>query len=606
MEIIKKAFDCLLTPIKSYPISFLFFALALFLPTFLEYKPQWFANNLSIANYLFLLCIDVSYILVLFIFLISKLSNIGSKILLVLLHLFIYVLIISDIFLLYFFGTHINFFILQLVSETNIQEVSDFLRTYLQPSIVAKIIVGILFIVAIELLLSKRLFKWLRSPKWGSALGNYIFGFYLFFCLGFFFYIRLSYSLNWTTKIEEQKILEYGPNYSFFYKINEAVKQYIDLYYSFEKCARVQELVTSVKGTSTIKDIVVIIGESFNRHHSSLYGYNHNTNPRLSQLNHLYVFDDVISPRNLTTSSFKLFLSLSSEDDSLEWCDKPFFTTIFKKAGYNVPFYSNQYVKDAKQHPVNAPAGFFYHPKIEPFLFSHKNNKRYEYDDGLIDEYKQNRHELEVENQNLIIFHLMGQHFHSYNRFPKERDYFKVDDYIRPELSTEQVQEVADYDNATLYNDSIVNEIISFYQDKDAIILYFADHGDEANDYRVHIGRESNPIAEGAPGLHCQFDIPFLIYLTDTCCILHPELEHKIAQSIHRPFMIDDLPHLLLDIAGIQVPWFDSTRSLINDKYNVHRRRMVNGFVNSTPIDYDSICNAFGEWTIGFTKNGLQ
>lgn len=159
---------------------------------------------------------------------------------------------------------------------------------------------------------------------------------------------------------------------------------------------------------------------------------------------------------------------------------------------------------------------------------------------------------------------------------------------------------MADYDNATLYNDSIVNEIIDMYKDKDAIILYFSDHGDEANDYRPHLGRESNPISKGAPGLHCQFDIPFFIYLTDSCRLLHPELERKIAQSTHRPFMVDDLPHLLLDIAGILTPWFQPSRSLINDKFNTHRRRMVSGFVDSTPIDYDSNCNTFGEWKIGF------
>ena len=392
---------------------------------------------------------------------------------------------------------------------------------------------------------------------------------------------------------------KYGPYFSYLYKAKEGAEQFIELYSSFEKCAKAQELVTPVKGTSSIEDIVVIIGESFNRHHSSLYGYGLNTNPRLSQLKHLYVFDDVISPRNLTSSSFKLFLSLASTD-SLKWYDTPLFPTIFKKAGYNVTFYSNQYVKELNQNPINVPAAFFYHPKIENFLFSHKNNAWYYYDEGLIDDYKQKRQEVEGNNQNLIMFHLIGQHCRPGNKFPIERAYFKVADYNRAELSTEQLQEVADYDNATLYNDSIVNEIIDMYKDKDAIILYFSDHGDEANDYRPHVGRESNPISKGAPGLHCQFDIPFLIYLTDSCRLLHPELERKIAQSTHRPFMVDDLPHLLLDIAGIPTPWFQPSRSLINDKFNAHRRRMVNGFVNSTPIDYDSICNTFGEWKIGF------
>ena len=40
-------------------------------------------------------------------------------------------------------------------------------------------------------------------------------------------------------------------------------------------------------------DIVVVIGESFNKYHSSLYGYSHNTNPNLLEerrKGNLYVF----------------------------------------------------------------------------------------------------------------------------------------------------------------------------------------------------------------------------------------------------------------------------------------------------------------------------
>ena len=132
--------------------------------------------------------------------------------------------------------------------------------------------------------------------------------------------------------------------------------------------------------------------------------------------------------------------------------------------------------------------------------------------------------------------------------------------------------------------------------------MYFSDHGDEANDYRPHIGRDFNLNAVGAPGLHCQLDVPFLIFLTDSCCVHHPELERRIALSIHHPFMLDDLSHLLLDISGIQTSWFQPSRSLINENYNMQRRRIIDGYSTTTPIDYDSVCNAYGDWKIGFTN----
>ena len=153
-----------------------------------------------------------------------------------------------------------------------------------------------------------------------------------------------------------------------------------------------------------------------------------------------------------------------------------------------------------------------------------------------------------------------------------------------------------------MVSDDTLCEIIQLYRDKDAIILYFADHGDEANDYRPHIGRDFNLNAAGAPGLHCQLDVPFLIYLTDSCRVRHPNLEQKIAAATRLPFMLDDLPHLLLDIAGISTPWYQPSRSIINENYKSQRRRIIDGYSTTSPIDYDSICDAYGKWKIGFSN----
>ena len=39
---------------------------------------------------------------------------------------------------------------------------------------------------------------------------------------------------------------------------------------------------------------------------------------------------------------------------------------------------------------------------------------------------------------------------------------------------------LADYDNATLYNDSIMAEVIKRFEKEDAIVIYMSDHGEEA------------------------------------------------------------------------------------------------------------------------------
>ena len=601
--------EFILTPVKHYPATFVFLAIALLLPNIVEYLLHQTKEPLSTVNYWSPICVGISYILVTLAHFISKLNKNIAMLLIVVLHIIIFCLVFIDIFLVKFFGTHINTYMLQVVSETNSQESSEFIQTYTHTKSFAKILFSFILFICADIIFIKResIVHVINLPdKLNNSMNkckNYIatiVGGYILWALGFLVYIFPCFSLDWAANLEKDIAWDHGVISSFIFKTYQSVLQFSEEHSAFDQCAKSQENITATLGDSPMKNIIVIIGESFNRHHSSLYGYDHETNPRLSKLQHLYVFDDVISPINSTSPVFKLFLSMSSTDNGLAWYDTPLFPAIFKHVGFNVTFFSNQFVKHVRMTQYDASAGFFNHPKVEPLVFSHRNNQKHKYDEGLIEEYCEKRAEVECDSLNLIFFHLIGQHVYTRQRYPQGRETFHPNDYHRPELNEDQIQEVADYDNATCYNDSVVYEIIKLFQDKDAIILYFADHGDEANDYRPHIGRVFNLNTVGAPGFHCQFDIPFMFYLTDSCSSRHPDLEQRIARAEHKPFMIDDLPHLLFDIAGIQTPWFQPSRSLINVEYNWERRRIINDYTSTTPIDYDSVCSAYGDWKIGF------
>lgn len=49
--------------------------------------------------------------------------------------------------------------------------------------------------------------------------------------------------------------------------------------------------------------------------------------------------------------------------------------------------------------------------------------------------------------------------------------------------------------------------------------------------------------------------------------------------------MTDDLPHLLLDLAGLSCRWFDPTRSVVNDRFDASRPRLL----RDDKVDYDLI-----------------
>lgn len=610
-----RIFNLILSPVRYYFSSFIFLTIALILPELVsEIDLDWIKNfSLLFFNYRLLLCVAISYILVCIAYIFSKLNSKLGLSFIIIIHIIVYTLVFADIFLFLFFGTHINTYMLQLTYETNSQEASEFLETYLYTLLFAKVLIALILFLCLEFLVTKRsiLIKFIPSTEyWQSIVSkckvffSVLTGIYILLSILFLVHIRSCFSFDWASNLEDEKTWNYDIVSSFVFHTYQTGVQFLDDRNDFDRCKNALQNISAsfVTECTPIQDIVVIIGESYNRHHSSLYGYDHETTPRLSQLNHLYVFDDIITSINSTTPAFKDFLSMASVDDSLSWCDTPLFPAFFKHVGYNVIFFSNQFVKTISMNPYDASAGFFNHPKVEPLIFSHRNEKKHKFDENLIEEFIDARPRLENDSLNLVFFHLIGQHVSTIERFPKGREVFHSDDYQRPELTSKQKQEVANYDNATCYNDSVVCEIIKLYQNRDALILYFADHGDEANDYRPYIGRALNLNAVGAPGLHCQLDIPFIIFITDSFLIKHPALVSKIADSVHKPFMLDDLPHLLLDIAGISTPWYKPSRSIINENYNSQRRRIIDGYSTTSPIDYDSICDAYGKWKIGFNN----
>ncbi len=82
-----------------------------------------------------------------------------------------------------------------------------------------------------------------------------------------------------------------------------------------------------------------------------------------------------------------------------------------------------------------------------------------------------------------------------------------------------------------------------------------------------------------------QYEIPFMIWMSDRYRAARPELAAAIARAVDRPYMTDDLPHLLLDLAGLSCRWFDPTRSVINDRFDASRPRLL----RDDKVDYDLI-----------------
>ncbi len=325
--------------------------------------------------------------------------------------------------------------------------------------------------------------------------------------------------------------------------------------------------------------IVLVIGESYNRYRSQLYGYDHPTTPRqLERLrdSSLVVFTDVVAPWNLTSFVFKHVFSLHAVGDEGEWFDAPLFPELLRRAGYHVTFLTNQFMPRAGEQVFDFSGGFFLNdPQLSRVLFDDRNTRTHPFDEGLLRDYDTLHKQQPYEHQ-LTIFHLMGQHVDYLGRFPRRtRRRFTPADYDRADLSKERQQINADYDNAVLYNDSVVDQILRRFEQQEAVVIYMPDHGEECfNDSlgiygRLHSAQIDRRIARE------EFEIPFWIWASDSFRSTHPDEWAAIRRYRHRPYMIDLLPHLLLRLGGIHTPLYRRQYDLLDSIYDERRPRLL-------------------------------
>ena len=166
----------------------------------------------------------------------------------------------------------------------------------------------------------------------------------------------------------------------------------------------------------------------------------------------------------------------------------------------------------------------------------------------------------------------MGTHMSYHYRYPENFSKFTfADEGGFDGIDNSQKAVRAEYDNAVLYNDFVVNEIIRRFEAENAIVIYVSDHGEEIYDKMNFSGHEE--IIDSSS----MIEIPMIIWLSERFMEAFPDIERRIADSVNRPFMTDDMIHVILDIAGIETSDYKPQLSVINEAYDVSRERIASG-----------------------------
>lgn len=320
-----------------------------------------------------------------------------------------------------------------------------------------------------------------------------------------------------------------------------------------------QEPPTLTANHSRIPYIIIILGESLSKLHMSAYGYSLPTTPRLDERikdKETFRFDSVVTPRTITSESIRQIMTFCDDNSTLPWYQYHTLPTIMREAGYYTYWLSNQDSFTAGDD--NSTASIASTSTSVKFTHQrHASEERYGYFDGelllLLDQELAKSHK-----KAFFCIHLMGSHRRYTNRYPVEFAQFSTNDIIK-NISNEKKRTIAEYDNSVLYNDFVCDEIIHRFQEKNAIVFYFPDHGEEVYDTRNMCGHglynPSTPMQE----------IPFLIWTSAIFRQQHPDLTDQIQNTEKKYFNTTNIIHTIMDICGIQTKDYFSDKSLLRD-----------------------------------------
>lgn len=501
----------------------------------------------------------------------------------------ILIIVIGEVFCLFFYESPFSIRVIQLIAESNVSESTEFLHALFTKDGIGTVILLIFSFVFCSYLFAK-IVAWIFGKASSSKLcliGKALIILFVAWTVKFEFptYKLLRRACLATETIQmanlypENGYLTPLTRFAFGVIYNKIATEEISILIDEQKRCEV------LGCENRCPLIVLIIGESFSKYHTPLYQPDVlNTNPRLLKLqadSALVTYSNIISPSNITSKVMQQLFSLRQEDDETGWVHYPLFTTAFRKAGYNVFLRTNQFqLKD--NDDFNQMGGtIFNNPELSSLQFTDRNDSLYQFDGSLIQTLPDTA--TLSAKPTLLIVHLMGQHYKYDMRYPSDRNHFTPDSIIPFSDNIYAKTIPAAYANATLYNDSVIDAIWRKVNDLDAICLYFSDHGEECYDWRNFCLRSDEN--EMSPEIaKYQFEVPFMFFLSDRFRTNHPNLTHQIWSARNKPGMNSDASQILLYLAGIDIREYRPDRNILLPEYDTSRKRRIGGHT-----DYDKI-----------------
>ena len=347
-----------------------------------------------------------------------------------------------------------------------------------------------------------------------------------------------------------------------FNRVIFAFSAHIEDLKDIDRFSKIQTPIKGIQTKSKEKETYVfVIGESVDRKHMEIYGYNRPTTPHFEKIrDELFVFKNVTTAHVFTSGAVKSMLLIKNNINQI-WS----LIQFFKSAGFKTFWFSNQGKVDNFDNSVMR-----FGRSCNEYAFIHGKDVIYSSENyNLTFEDEQRRLKLWDENlmkyfekalsdsseKKLIILHLKGSHPPIGMRYPPEFAKFSLP---KQYYDKKKALAVCYFDNSILYADHILNEVIESLKkcSETSAMLYLSDHGQDINDTEECI-LTARTWPDG-------YEVPFVVWISEK--YRKTNAEFIKGWNINQKYVTDKTAYSLIDLARLSHPDIDLSNSIFSKK----------------------------------------
>ncbi len=221
--------------------------------------------------------------------------------------------------------------------------------------------------------------------------------------------------------------------------------------------------------TSKMYDKIIIIqGESANKHHMGIYGYDIKTTPFLTSLlesNKLYIFNAIAATNQTRYAVSMVFTKAHVMDWEGGYIHSQSIISDFKDYGYKTYWISNQGKTGENEGFVNNIAF-----EADSQIFFNQGYWSSAKPDIVINDYLNSKQT--NTDKEMYAMHLVGSHAEYKQRYSKKCLLYKNPKTI-----------IEEYDNTIYLTDCVIKNTIKYFEQNDQkiLVVYVSDHGEVVN-----------------------------------------------------------------------------------------------------------------------------